>query len=200
MNEDAATGQGMGEVNIIRSQRRTMAIEITGDLRVLVRVPMQMREHDIFRFLTEKSGWIEKHLARMRAQREKLGPPMTQAEVERLAEAAAVDLTDRVERYASILGVTVGRVTIRRQKTRWGSCSSKGNLNLNCLLMLCPPEVRDYVVVHELCHRRYMNHSPAFWAEVGRHMPDYDRRRKWLKEYGAGIMERALRLDGGGEM
>lgn len=199
MNGDTSMGQGMGGVELIRSHRRTVSIEITGDLRVLVRAPIQMGDSDISRFLTEKSVWIEKHLAQMRARRDKLGPPMTKAELGRLAEAAAVDLTERVKRYASTLGVTVGRVTIRRQKTRWGSCSSKGNLNLNCLLMLCPPEVRDYVVVHELCHRKHMNHSPAFWAEVGRHMPDYDRRRKWLKEYGAGIMERALRLDEGGQ-
>ena len=65
-----------------------------------------------------------------------------------------------------------------------------GNLNFNCLLMLCPPEVLDYVVVHELCHRKHMNHSRAFWAEVERVLPDYQMRRNWLKEHGGALVER----------
>ena len=81
-------------------------------------------------------------------------------------------------------------ITIRNQKTRWGSCSSKGNLNFNCLLMLTPPEVIDYVVVHELCHRKEMNHSGAFWAEVEKVLPDYKEQVKWLKENGGQIIGR----------
>ncbi|MDE6567167.1 MAG: M48 family metallopeptidase, partial [Lachnospiraceae bacterium] len=94
--------------------------------------------------------------------------------------------------YARQIGVDYGRITIRNQKTRWGSCSGKGNLNFNCLLMLAPAEIQDYVVVHELCHRREMNHSPRFWAEVAKIMPDYQERRKWLKEHGQEIMRRML--------
>ena len=94
----------------------------------------------------------------------------------------------RVAHFAPLVGVTYGRVTIRCQKTRWGSCSSSGNLNFNCLLLLAPPEVLDYVVVHELCHRKEMNHSPRFWAEVGRVLPDYKKRNKWLKENGSRLM------------
>ena len=90
------------------------------------------------------------------------------------------------------MGVTYGRITIRNQKTRWGSCSSKGNLNFNCLLMLTPPEVIDYVVVHELCHRKEMNHSKAFWDEVAHVLPDYEKARLWLKTEGDMIMRRAF--------
>ena len=83
-----------------------------------------------------------------------------------------------------------GRITIRAQKSRWGSCSTLGNLNFNCLLMLCPQEVRDYVVVHELCHRKEMNHSERFWRELARVLPDYETPRKWLKTNGSGLIRR----------
>lgn len=92
---------------------------------------------------------------------------------------------NRVEYFAKVIGVTYGKITIRNQKTRWGSCSSKGNLNFNCLLMLAPSEVLDYVVVHELCHRKQMNHSKAFWLEVEKVLPNYKEVRKWLKEEGS---------------
>ena len=91
-------------------------------------------------------------------------------------------LPEKVEHYARIIGVTYGRITIRNQKTRWGSCSSKGNLNFNCQLMRLPEELQDYVVVHELCHRKEMNHSSDFWKEVEYIMPDYQERRARLKQ------------------
>ena len=92
--------------------------------------------------------------------------------------------------FSKRIGVDYGRITIRNQKTRWGSCSSKGNLNFNCLLMLTPPEVIDYVVVHELCHRKEMNHSKKFWAEVEKVIPNYRDSEKWLKNEGSKITGR----------
>ena len=109
-------------------------------------------------------------------------------ERELLTEQAKQVFTEKVAYYANIVGVTYGRVTIRTQKTRWGSCSSLGNLNFNCLLMFAPEEVQNYVVVHELCHRKELNHSHRFWREVARVMPDYKVHKKWLKEYGSKIM------------
>lgn len=82
------------------------------------------------------------------------------------------------------------RITIRSQRTRWGSCSSKGNLNFNCLLVLFPPEVIDSIVVHELCHRKHMNHSPQFYAEIEKVFPEYKKWHKWLNDNGGLYMER----------
>ena len=96
----------------------------------------------------------------------------------------------RVAHFASLVGVNYGRITIRNQRTHWGSCSSKGNLNFNCLLMLAPAEVLDYVVVHELCHRKEMNHSARFWTEVEKVIPDYKVHEKWLKTEGSRLMRR----------
>ena len=98
-------------------------------------------------------------------------------------------IPDRVKYYAGIMGVTFGKITIKNQKTRWGSCSSKGNLNFNCLLMLTPDKVRDYVVIHELCHLKQMNHSKMFWAEVEKVMPDYKVYRQWLSRNGNMLIE-----------
>ena len=89
----------------------------------------------------------------------------------------------RVRYYCETMGVTVGYVTVKNQKTRWGSCSAKGNVNFNYQLAFLPDELLDYVVIHELAHRRHMNHSRAFWAEVEKYCPDYLERREQLKEY-----------------
>ena len=110
--------------------------------------------------------------------------PFSREEIEALADKALIVIPEKVKKYAPMVGVDYGRITIRSQRTRWGSCSSKGNLNFNCLLMLFPDEVVDYVVVHELCHRKHMNHSAAFYTEVERVFSEYQRCQKWLKENG----------------
>ena len=101
-------------------------------------------------------------------------------------------ISRKVKYYANLMNVRYGRIAIRRQKTRWGSCSNKGNLNFNCLLMLMPDEVVDYVVVHELCHLIEMNHSKSFWKLVEEVMPDYKENRKWLRDHGSEIMVRMI--------
>lgn len=180
----------MDNLEIIRSSRKTIAIEITKDCRVLVRAPIKMRGGDIMRFVSNKADWIQKHLETMK-ERQKAAPvKFTDRELRELTAAAKKDIPERVRRFAPQVGVSVGRVSIRKQKTRWGSCSAKGNVNFNCLLMCCPEEVRDYVVVHELCHRKELNHSDRFWAEVERALPDYQIWRRWLKAHGCEIIGR----------
>lgn len=178
------------EIQIIRSHRRTIAIEVKASQQVVVRAPENMTTREIQRFLMEKRGWIEKQLDRMKSRMDNQEPPLTEAELCKLKAEAAVDLSQRVGKYAPVVGVTVGRITIRQQKTRWGSCSVQGNLNFNCLLMLCPETVRDYVVVHELCYRKELNHSRAFWVLVERAMPGYRAQYAWLKENGGKLIRR----------
>ena len=173
---------------VIRSSRRTLALEITPTGEVLVRCPRRCSNAQIAAFVQSKADWLQKHLAK-RAARPQL-PSLTAEEVHALAQQALQDLPVRVARFAALVGVVPGRITIRNQRTRWGSCSSKGSLNFNCLLMLTPPDVRDYVVVHELCHRKEMNHSPRFWAEVERVLPDYQAAKAWLKENGSTLIAR----------
>lgn len=179
------------DINIIRSKRRTYAAEIR-DCKVIVRAPLWADDAQIGRFVEKHRHWIEVHLqkAQERAAAQELGEKLSEAELRALAQQAATVIPKRVRFYAQKIGVTYGRITIRSQKTRWGSCSAKGNLNFNCMLMLAPPEVVDSVVVHELCHRKEMNHSPRFYAEVLKAFPEYRKWNKWLKENGAAILRR----------
>ena len=178
------------QVEIIRSKRKTVTIQIKSDGRVVVRAPVRMSGTAIRQLLEEKSAWIEKHLAQIRRQNESAEPAFSPEQLRQLAEAARQDLPRRVARFAPLVGVSCGRITIRAQKSHWGSCSTRGNLNFNCLLMLCPEEVRDYVVVHELCHRKEMNHSRRFWLELARVLPEYEQQRQWLKSNGSRLIRR----------
>lgn len=178
------------EVDIIRSSRKTIAIEITREGRVLVRSPFNASNSQCMRFVEEKRAWIEKHLSKRLQGNDEMLPKLSSEDVRHLAEKALAYIPERVRLFADMLGVAYNKITIRNQTTRWGSCSSAGNLNFNCLLMLTVPEVIDYVVVHELCHRLEMNHSPKFWAYVEKVIPDYKTYRKWLKENGNSIIER----------
>ena len=165
-----------------RSARKTVSMEILPDGRVLVRAPWRMPEAQIRQFVLKNEGWLEKHLEK---QKESAGEPvdrLSMEELKELAELASKVIPERVSYYAEKIGVTYGRITIRNQKTRWGSCSSKGNLNFNVALMRAPIEVLDYVVVHELCHRLEMNHSKKFWYYVKKYMPEYKEAQKVLKE------------------
>lgn len=105
-----------------------------------------------------------------------------------LKEQAAIDLTRQTAIHAARLGVTVKSVKMRSQSSRWGSCSSSGNLNYNWRLVLAPEFVLDYVAAHEVAHLVEMNHSAAFWATVERTLPDMERGRAWLKAHGRQLM------------
>lgn len=171
---------------LIRSSRRTIAVQILPDGEVVVRAPRRMTRAAIDLFVEEKRGWIEKHLHALPPAQQ----PLSGAELRGLVQQAKEELPKTVAHFAPLVGVDYGTITIRAQHTRWGSCSSRGNLNFNCLLMLAPPDVLDYVVIHELCHRKEMNHSERFWKLVEAEMPDYKEKKKWLKEHGNELIQR----------
>ena len=102
-----------------------------------------------------------------------------------LSKMALVRIRERLEFYAPRIGVNFGRVTIRDQRSRWGSCSAKHNLNFNWKLIMAPPQVLNYVVIHELCHLIEFNHSPRFWGLVEKQMPEYADWKKWLDRHGS---------------
>ena len=180
------------KTEIRRSSRRTVSLQIRADGSVLVRAPQRMTDAQVEQFLREHEEWIRVHQVQVLEQKEQAEEAgrLTDAQIRELADQALKVIPERVRYYAPLVGVTYGRITIRNQKTRWGSCSAKGNLNFNCLLMLMPEEILDYVVVHELAHRVEMNHSPAFWQIVESVLPDYRERRKWLKENGGSYIRR----------
>ena len=170
---------------------------MTSDLTVTVRAPRWLSKKEIDKILIEQEGWINRHIEQTRQLNEKDAESgirkLSDEDIRRLRELAYPVISERVRHFSEIIGVDYGSITIRNQRTRWGSCSGKGNLSFNCLLMLAPPDVLDYVVVHELCHRKEMNHSKRFWDEVEKVLPDYRKQRRWLKEEGV-MLIRELRI------
>ena len=173
-----------------RSKRKTISVEISSDARVIVRAPLKMKTKDIDAFLISKSTWIDTHLAKARERAKNALPKLTDSQIKELKKAAKTHIPTRVSYFARQMGVEYNTITFRMQKTRFGSCSSKKNLNFNIAILLMPQEIIDYVIVHELAHLKEMNHSARFWAEVDKLIPDYKSRRQWLKENGLAYINR----------
>lgn len=177
-------------IDVVYSGRSTLGLEVSRNGQVKLRTPRRVSDGDLQNFARQKEAWIiEKYLMMeekrkaesLQQEPDYVKDPALEQVYRRQAKAR---LEERAAYFASRMGVSYQRISVRAAKTRWGSCSAKGNLNFHWKLILMPPQVLDYVVVHELAHRKEMNHSPAFWAEVEKILPDYRERRKWLKTYG----------------
>lgn len=175
------------EYIIKKSRRTTISIQITPDQKLLVKAPAYTSIKEVEEFLREKRDWIIKQINRTKVTSQHAAQMgiLSDKEIRKLKRDAKKIIPERVEYYAKLSGITYNRIFIRLQKSRWGSCSVEGNLNFNALLALMPLEVLDSVVVHELCHRRHMDHSKAFYDEVLKIFPDYKKWDKWLKQNGA---------------
>lgn len=177
------------KIEIIREKRKTLSMRMDRDFRLLIRAPLWVPKARIDDFIDQKKKWIQDQVERIRDLNE-AGKPFTEDEIKALKKQAKLIIPERVEKFSKMLKVTYGKITIRSQKSKWASCMGSGNLNFNCILAICPDEVIDYVVIHELCHRKHMDHSIRFWKMVEKYCPDYKKQKDWIKDEGKYILWR----------
>ena len=172
----------MYEYTLKRSNRKTLALEITRELIVLVRAPIRLNKRDIDRFVEKHTDWITAHLENQR-RRALSDPPkaLTKQEIEALKQKARDYLPGRIKYYGALMGLEPAGIKITSARTRYGSCSGKNSLCFSCRLMLRPIPAVDLVVVHELAHIRHKNHGRDFYACIAAVLPDYKTRQKLLK-------------------
>ena len=166
---------------LIRSNRKTLALEITGDCRILVRAPLRLPQKQIDAFVESHSAWITKHLEQQRRRSETTPPPPSPEQIARLKEAARKIIPEKVAYWSQKMGVTPTGIKITTARKRYGSCSGKNSLCFSCFLMEYPEQAIDLVVVHELCHIYEKNHGPRFYTLLEHYLPDYKERKKLLK-------------------
>lgn len=167
------------EYEVIYSGRRTISLCVK-DGRFFVRAPYGTSEKRITEVVSSHTDWIEKHIEKQKNKIKKT-ENLTPSDIAKLKKQAREILTAKTEHFAKIMGLKYGRITITSAKTRFGSCSSEGNISYSYRLILYPEAAVDYVVVHELAHLREMNHSPRFYATVASVLPDYKYRKALLK-------------------
>ena len=168
------------EYTLIRSKRKTLAIEITREARLVVRAPLRCPQRDIDRFLQQKAQWIAVHTAKMQARLESHPEPTAQQEAA-LRQKAREILPPLVAQYAAVMGVEPAGITVTGARTRFGSCSPKNRLSFSFRLMDYPMAAIEYVVVHELAHIRHKNHGAGFYREIQQVLPDWQERNRLLK-------------------
>lgn len=177
-------GQMKIAVQVVRSRRKTLGLEVKKDLEVYARIPENISDKELKEFVRKNADWICRTYQELREAAEKRQYTARPLPTEEEKQEILDKIVRCVHHYERIMGLYGNRITVKNQKTRWGSCSSKRNLNFNYKLAYMPQEILDYVVVHELAHLRHMNHSREFWALVEQYIPDYRARRGWLKEHG----------------
>ena len=166
---------------IVRTDRKTLAMAVRQNGELEIRAPLHTSEEHIAQFVQAHEDWARKHVAKVKARYETSPPPQSPEDIAALKEKARAVLPGKVARYGAILGLQPSAIRITKARHRYGSCSSRKVLAFSCFLMLCPEEAVDYVVVHELCHLRHMDHSPAFYALVASVLPDHRERRALLR-------------------
>ena len=167
---------------VLRSRRRTVALEVTKDGRLLVRAPLRYPEREIRRFVASHEVWAIDHLEQQRQRQAAAPPPPTPAEIDALKQKAWDVLPAKVEQYGRQMGLIPTGLRITTARSRFGSCSARNSLCFSCFLMNYPDEAVDLVVVHELAHIRQKNHGPLFYALIAEILPDYRERKKLLRQ------------------
>ena len=170
----------MADYELLRSKRRTLAVEITRDCRVLVRAPLRLSRTRIDAFVNEQADWIAAHLETQRQRMAARPPEPTEAEIAALKVRARTELPPKIAFWSGKMGVQPAGFRVTAARRRYGSCSAKNSLCFSCFLMNCPEPAIELVVVHELCHIREKNHGPGFYALLEKYLPDYRERKKLL--------------------
>ena len=183
------------DYTIVRSQRRSIGFEVRPGGKITVRIPMRASVNTVKEIIEDKKDWLYEMYLK---QKDKIdtdslreaerNDPRTAYLEKKYRQAAKRYIYERVEYYIDMIGGHYSSIRIGDQKTRWGSCSNNGTLSFSWRLMLAPPRVLDYVVIHEICHLTYMDHSKNFWDLVSVYDPDYKEHRKWLKENGDSLI------------
>ena len=166
----------------IRSNRKTMSIQIKTDGKVIVRTPYGISKYQVQMFIEEKKQWIEKNL-KMVSERQMSNKILSEEERLKGVQKALCVIPERVEYFAEMMNVTYGRITIREQKTRWGSCSiHRKKIRMNLQLAVKPEECVEYVLVHELCLLLEPSHNQRFYDLMSHFLPDWRERKQKLNE------------------
>ncbi len=183
------------DYTIVRSKRRSIGFEVRPGGKITVRIPMRASVNTVKEIIEDKKDWLYEMYLK---QKDKIdtdslreaerSDPRTAYLEKKYRQAAKRYIYERVEYYIDMIGGHYSSIRIGDQKTRWGSCSNNGTLSFSWRLMLAPPRVLDYVVIHEICHLTYMDHSKNFWDLVSVYDPDYKEHRKWLKENGDSLI------------
>jgi predicted metal-dependent hydrolase len=188
---------------VARRRVKNARISINHELEIKVVIPLWYKERDLKQLIAEKQKWIEKQLVYFREE-QKYIPLLNPGEILYLGQAInpGFDTADRLQldhwykkaakeiyharigKLAAEHGFAYNKLTLRSQKTRWGSCSKKKNISLNWKLIKAPLSVIDYVILHELTHTQYFDHSKSFWQKLSLVCPDHKQRIQWLKKYG----------------
>ncbi len=164
-----------------RARTKRLGLSVHQDGRVCARVPLRCSERALGLFVDAHLDWIERARTRFERTTAIRLPPIAKAEL-RQKRVEARELVERIlQRILPTYGFAYATIRIKQQKTRWGSCSSRGNLNFNVRIIQLPKELAEYLVIHEVCHLRELNHSPRFWALVGRTCPGYRDARRALR-------------------
>lgn len=164
---------------LTRARRKTIVLSVADDLSVQVKAPLRMPQRDIAQFVAKHQDWIARQ---QELTQRRQANPLTADQVESLQARARALLPQRVAHYAAIMGLSPTGVKVTSAQGRWGSCSSRNSLCFSYRVLLLPPELVDYIVVHELAHIRERNHGPGFYREIATYLPDYKARIAALKK------------------
>ena len=169
------------DYRLVRSKRKTLAIEVTPALEVVVRAPLFISKRRIEKFALEHESWAEKSKEKIKEAIRNRPPEPTEAEINELKKRAREIIPDRVAFFSELTNLKPTAIKITSAKKRFGSCSGKNSLCFSYLLMRYPQEAIDYVVLHEIAHIKHKNHGREFYALIEKYMPDYKQREKLLK-------------------